>query len=226
MNDDDLKVAYQRSSHPLDRADCPTADQLFAFATGAAGAPERERLADHVAGCGACAEEVRLIRSLEPWSEGLARRLGEAPRSIRPARSRWFRRPSVGLALAAVLALAVVGGELLTRAHRVPVPDDSGVRGSSAEPSVSPPPDAVLQQPPERFAWPLQPGATSYRLRLFDEEASLLWESPAVAQPGADFPETESAVLRPGASYFWVVEVEGQVRRRQLGPWWFRVEGR
>src|SRR5688500_4880123 len=115
MNDDDLKAVYRRSSHPLDRTDCPSADQLFAFATGAAGAPERERLADHVAGCGACAEEVRLIRSLEPWSEGLARRLGEAPRNVGPARSRWRRRPALGLALAAVLALAIVGGELLTR---------------------------------------------------------------------------------------------------------------
>ncbi|HVR98557.1 MAG TPA: hypothetical protein VMW27_18220 [Thermoanaerobaculia bacterium] len=223
MNDDDLKAVYRRGSHPLDRTDCPAADQLFAFATGAVGAPEREHLADHVAGCGACAEEVRLVRALKPWSEDMAERLGAAPR--RP-RSLWSRRTSFGLALAAALSLAVVGGQLLTRAHRAPVPGVPGVRGPALEDSASPPSDAVLRQPPERFVWPSQPGATGYRLRLFDEEASQLWESPMVEEPGTDLPVAERSDLRPGASYFWVVETEGQVRRRQLGPWWFRLEGR
>ena len=73
--DEDLSALHRRTAEPAHRAACPTADDLFSLVSEAAAPEQRERLVDHVAGCTACAEEVRLMRSLKPWSEEVAGRL-------------------------------------------------------------------------------------------------------------------------------------------------------
>src|SRR5689334_25337773 len=82
--DEDLGTIHRRASEPTHRGACPTAAELFALLDGSAAPAERERLVDHVGGCTACAEEVRLMRSLGPWAEEAARRL-EAPHPLAPS---------------------------------------------------------------------------------------------------------------------------------------------
>ena len=236
MNGDpDLAALHRRGTAPPDRAGCPSAEALFSLLGPAASPAERERLVDHVAACSACAEELRLMRSLGPWSESLARRLAEAgealdippPRPF-PARRGLFRP----LALAAALAAALVGGGVLFRQHLAPVAVEAPVEDpvqdverGTAPAEVSPAPDSVLPAPPETLQWPSQAGAMSYRVKLYDEEARLLWQSGPSRQPRAVLPPAVRDRLHPGADYFWVIELEGPVPRRQLGAFWFRLEG-
>lgn len=230
MNGDpDLEALHRRSTAPADRAGCPSAEALFSLVDPAASLDpaERERLVDHVAACSACAEELRLMRSLGPWSESLAARLteaGEAPRVPPPRALRARRRLFRPLALAAVLA-AAVGGAVLLRQNLPLLPTTPEVERGAAAAEVSPEPDSVLQAPPETLRWAAQAGAVRYRVKLYDEEANLLWNGPASRQPRVPLPPAVRNRLHPGAAYFWVVEVEGPVQRRQLGAFWFRLEG-
>jgi hypothetical protein len=277
--DEDLAAPHRRTSDPAHRAGCPTADELFSLLGGSASPAERERLVDHVAGCTACAEEVRLMRSLQPWAEGLAGRLaapeatgserhqlrakgpfplgggglekgegqdGGGPREgnldggsphLGPPPVPTLPLPEGGrphprtrsrllpLALAAALLAAVIGTGIVLRRDVIAPPDSTVLRGAQTE-EVSPAPDAVLQEPPGELEWAPQPGATGYRPQILDEEANRLWEGAVLAEPKAAIPAEARSRLRPGASYFWIVEVEGPARRRQLGPYWFRLADR
>ncbi|HYG65030.1 MAG TPA: hypothetical protein VEL74_20780 [Thermoanaerobaculia bacterium] len=213
--DEDLAALHRRTSDPAHRAGCPAPGALLPLVSGSAAPAERERLVDHVAGCTACAEEVRLMRSLRPWSEGLARRLeGGEPRRM--------GRRLLPLSLAAALLAAVVGSAFVLRWDLLVPPDAGRLRSAPAE-RVSPAPDAVLQEVPAELAWEPQTGATGYRLRIFDEEANRLWEGAILSETKGAIPPEARSRLRPGASYFWTVEVEGPARRRELGPYWFRL---
>lgn len=57
-----------RGDRRADRAGCVDAPMLARFAAGALPHAERMAVLDHVAVCGDCAEEVRLLAPLEEWS--------------------------------------------------------------------------------------------------------------------------------------------------------------
>jgi hypothetical protein len=88
---------------------------------------------------------------------------------------------------------------------------------------VVPAPDLELTEAPTHLAWPPQAGATGYRVVIFDARAERLWESPLLVGPELDVPPEARAVLRTGATYLWLVEVEGQAARRELGPYRFTL---
>jgi hypothetical protein len=89
------------------RDGCLPADTLGRAARGELGLLERGRVADHLASCIDCAEELKLIEPLGAWAERSAEALGRSPApSFAGA---W--RPAWQLATAALLVAA--GGLLL-----------------------------------------------------------------------------------------------------------------
>jgi hypothetical protein len=89
------------------RDGCLPADTLGRAARGELGLLERGRVADHLASCGDCAEELKLIEPLGAWAERSVATLG---RSASPAfAGAWL--PAWQLAAAALLVVA--GGLLL-----------------------------------------------------------------------------------------------------------------
>jgi hypothetical protein len=179
-------------------AACPGAEALAALAVGEGDAAVRLALADHVGACASCAADFRLLRELH----------AEASPRARPSRRAWL----VGAAAAAVAAVALT--PLLLRDR------DDRVRGQGAQ--TRPADGERLGEPPETLAWPAQPGATGYRVKLFRGDASPLWESEATA-PVATLPPEVREGLRTGGSWYWTVEALGPVQRRRLGPFWFEL---
>lgn len=94
--------------------------------------------------------------------------------------------------------------------------DDSGSTPRLREPAitrtVAPVPIAPVASAAQvdRLVWSSVAGAERYRLRLYDDEGSVLWMAEtgdtSVALP-------DSVVLSPGIPYFWRVEAQTEWRR-------------
>ena len=98
-------------------------------------------------------------------------------------------------------------------------------RGAPAG-DVRPAPDSELSAPPRELAWPGAPGATGYRVRLYDARAEPLWESGLLEEPRIEVPTEAISIMEAageGAAFLWTVEIEGPPTRDPLGPFWFRV---
>jgi hypothetical protein len=65
-----LYQAHTRRSAEKPSA-CPTAEELVSLVCDTPDQSTRERIADHMMGCSACAQEFRLLRSLSPKTEEL-----------------------------------------------------------------------------------------------------------------------------------------------------------
>jgi len=184
---------------------CPDAEALAALAIEDAPSDERQRLADHVVSCPACASDYRLLRELHEEA-------GQKRRARSLSRTAWL---VAGLAAAAALVLGV---RPLLRA-RV-----DGSRGTAA--AVEPADGAPLPSAPAELAWPAELGARAYRAQVFAGDGTPVWDAESSAQPRVAIPEDVRSRLRPGGSYYWTVRVEGPVQRRRLGPFWFQLAAR
>jgi hypothetical protein len=97
---------------------------------------------------------------------------------------------------------------------------DDTMRGSSAG-GVMPGSGTTLTQPPERFDWEDQSGATDYRLTLRTADARVLWQSPSSRDSHVEVPH--SIRFARDATYLWTVQYEGPVTSGSLGPFSFRL---
>ncbi|MDY7092309.1 MAG: hypothetical protein SX243_04970 [Acidobacteriota bacterium] len=143
------------------------------------------------------------------------------PRGVRAPR-RWWPQ----LAAAAVVVLMAVGGLQLWRVNTGDVDPGppGGERLREATGAVTPAPGSVLEQAPSTLSWPPEVGATAYRVTLFASDAEPLWTSEAVAVSEISLPAAVQERLEAGGAYFWIVEVEGSVRRGRLGPYELSLE--
>jgi hypothetical protein len=202
VTDGELRRLYQDRATSADRSRCPVAGELAALAGGDLVDSERQRLLEHVAECASCALELKLAADVAS-----AARVRPRSRPLLPT-----------LALAATTLLVIGAGVWFATLQ--PGPTGDAVRGGGG---VFPAPAVELAEPPTRLAWPPHAGATGYRVTIFDERAERLWQSPRLGGAQLDLPPEARAVLHPGATYLWLVEVEGQAARRELGPYRFTL---
>ena len=64
-------------------------------------------------------------------------------------------------------------------------------------------PDGTLKNAPARFEWQALDGATAYELKLYADDATVLWASPQGTATAVDRPPT--IVLPTGQQYHWQV---------------------
>lgn len=215
-SDDELAEAFRRrtATGELPGPDCLTPEELEGLALGEATAADRGRLADHLVACRRCSQLVQELSSLSGWASAAA--AAHPPFPI----SRW-------LAIAALVVLAI-GVLVLFSGGRVAPGGGAGppgtVRGGSGV--VVPASGARLSDPPASFEWPAQAGAAGYRLRIFDDGARPFWTSGPLTASACRLPDGVAERLAAGRGYSWAVDVEGDVRTRELGPFTFRLEAR
>lgn len=212
LRPDELQLwrqAYRqaRADAPTDR---PDDEALAAMVTGETQGEARAALADRIVADPRASDDYRTLQALH-------RAAGQAPAARRPSLRRY-------VALAAVLALAVLGGLWLWQLERQGTPVRTDVMRGSQESAalISPAPDTTLVAPPQRLSWTPQPGAQGYRVQLFDAGATLLWRSEEVSEPTLDLTTEALASLSTDGAYFWTVEAEGGSRSR-LGPYHFHL---
>jgi hypothetical protein len=125
LNEKELKRLYQQSTARLsDRSECLTADEITSAAEGRTSEDNRIKVTDHLMACSDCAQEYRILTSLEPWADQVAVFSGAAsssPRLVQVEREKrsgawrgdWWSRfgaafSTAGAAYAMATALLVV----------------------------------------------------------------------------------------------------------------------
>lgn len=159
-----------------DGRECPGEDVLFDAAAGRGPVRRRRAIVAHIARCGACAESWRAavaIHRSSDASQSAPRPAGAGGRSLLPA---WG--PAMGLAAAAVLALAVGIVSLLPMFDAgVPPPSESGnLRGVSDMPlTLNLADGAELPANDLRLSWSPLDDAVIYHVEVTDPELNLVY---------------------------------------------------
>jgi hypothetical protein len=221
LTEGELKAIYAEATGRADVAGCPDAGALAAASLGELAPAEREAVAGHLASCSACAEEFRLLAELRPVVDAAT---GAAASPDRAAGgSRWTRLSLVWRAAAAVVLVAAVAAVALvafqaSRSRTTP-PIERGDKTSAV--ATVPANRAELDAPPAELSWTAVPGATAYRVTLYDFESTPIWQSPPLSEARAPVPAEVRARLPRGKPIFWRVAVTRGVDRQELGPFQF-----
>jgi anti-sigma factor RsiW len=124
---------------------------------------------------------------------------GTAPR-------RWVRW-AVPLGAAAAIFLALLWPRNARRSGPTPDLREPALTSAVAPLAIAP---RALVARVDRFVWFSVPGAERYRVRLYDDQGTVVWRGEstdtAVALP-------DSVRLRPFAPHFWRVEAETELQR-------------
>lgn len=206
LTDDDLARAWRgATSRGAKGAACPSADELFAVAMSEAEGDARARVVEHIAACSDCAEEYRLIPKGAPAAR---------PVATFPGRPKWSIRP---FALAASVFFALFLSVAVIR-HGPPRDEEASVRGAEHHAVTVPLDRSTIASAPARIAWSPGEGAHSYRIVLYDDASTPVWESGKGAAPDVDVPEDARARLQAGRMYHWRVfmEIDGEERESPL----------
>ena len=174
--------------------------------------PEKQQVETHLAGCPVCSEALasayQMVQTVaeaeaplpDPAAVQRAERLVRAP--ARVSRLDLFYGRPVGLALA---ALAVVGLGLAVY-FGVLAPDQDRFRTTAAPRTLTattPPDGALVEAQPLVFSWEPLEDAVRYRLMLYTDDASILWEGDT-AEGLLTLPDTVR--LETGMQYLWRVD--------------------
>ena len=185
----------------------PTPDQLYRARRGPRTA-EAERWLSHAVACAVCTEELMRQEAFDAPEPVAARRLAaawerfgesaESPRSRARRRMAW---PRAGLALAAMLAVALLGVGVWARLY-APEGANGLLRGGTQTGMWRP--SGLLIAPPAEFVFPVPPGETR-RVFMHDASRHYTWTSPPTSDGRVPFPAAERQRLQKGVDYYWTV---------------------
>lgn len=179
---------------------CPSGDELAGLAVGALAVAERERLADHVVGCAACAQGLCDLMQLHGQAERLRAR---APG---PPRSGWSWAP-IGVAAAlivAALAVDVAYRPTAPEAEGLPAPTRAGTGGRIEARA----PGAVPARSPVVLRWelvPPTPGA-KFDLTVSDERLEALGGAEGLGAAEFAVPAAWLERVPAGSTVLWRVD--------------------
>jgi hypothetical protein len=214
LNEERLKEIYRRGTRRAGQG-CLTRDQFALVAAGRMSQQERLAAARHMASCFGCAEEYRILRSLEFLKHEAEQ--PEAPRKISRRFPAWaFSTPARRAAAAAMVMIIAVAVFLIFRATRPPAPAPGASRGGVAlQLEVAPFNGEVLADAPQRLDWSAAESATEYKVTLYDFESTPIWESAPVKTSFVVIPEqVRAAIKRARPTYWRVTALRGVERQR------------
>jgi hypothetical protein len=176
------------------RADCPSADDIWRALHRELPPGERLKVIDHIGDCAACAEAWRLAMAFA--NDG-------AVPAVQPAVSPpWFQQPAAWGRLAAAI-LVVVAGTLLVREWRE-TPVTPGVRDQppAAIQSLLPE-NASLPRQDFRLRWSSGPDGTRYDLVVTTTALDVILEVRGLERTEYHVPPDRLASLPAGSRVYW-----------------------
>ena len=102
--------------------------------------------------------------------------------------------------------------------------DDDRIRGDRAVAATVPADNARLGNVPSTFRWQHVPETRRYRVTVYDDNASPVWQSDWITVAEVAIAPNAAAAMPSGHRYFWRVELDGDGPRQSLGPYWFTIE--
>jgi hypothetical protein len=175
--------------------DCPDELVIADFVDGRLTPQMREPVVAHLLTCGRCRALVKAS------SDFATTGAGSVPQN-RPVWQRWAI--PAGLAAAARLTLHLL--------PRRPDGDSAILREPPLTNTIAPVPlephGTVTRV--ERLVWSSVPNAQRYRVRLYDDQGTVVWQTQTTDTTAA---LAGTVHLSPAATYFWRVEAETEWRR-------------
>jgi putative zinc finger protein len=185
------RVLERRTETP----DCPDELLMADFVDGRLTPQMREPVVAHLLTCGRCRA---LVKASSDFATTAA---GSVPQK-RPVWQRWAL--PAGLAAAAMLTLLLL--------PRRPDGDSAILREPPLTNTIAPVPlephGNVTRV--ERLVWSSVPNAQRYRVRLYDDQSNVVWQTQTTDTTAA---LAVTVHLSPAATYFWRVEAETEWRR-------------
>lgn len=193
-----LRRAFAAESHAPEPAACPQPEKIWEAVRGELPPAQARTVVEHMAACPSCAEDWRLAVALQ--KPATASNVISAAERFSVGR----RLRNWGLAAAAVLALAVVGVQLVPRGDVPPTYRGNEVTIQSLvdEGQALPRQQFLL-----RWSAPETPGAT-YDVEVSTEDLRVVATGDDLREPRFLVPAHALAGLPPGARLMWKVDAE------------------
>lgn len=193
-----LRRAFGSMSHAPEPAACPPPEKIWEAVRGELPATQARTVVEHMAACPSCAEDWRLAIALQKPATAS----NVIPAAERFALGRRLR--NWGLAAAAVLALAVVGVQMVPRSDVQPTYRGDGM---TIQALVDEGQSLPRQQFLLRWSAPETPGAT-YDVEVSTEDLRVIAIGDDLREPQFLVPAHALAGLPPGARLMWKVDAE------------------
>lgn len=191
---------------PTETPECLEELAIADFVEGRLAPEARAPVVAHLLTCARCRSVVRATGRLLS-DVAVATEVSRAAGS--PGGRRW-RRWSLPLGVAAAAALLVLlWPTSVDNRGSTPGLREPTLTSTAAPVPIAPPPRASVARV-DRLVWSSVPRAERYRLRLYDDEGSVVW---TVETPDSSVALPDSVVLSPGVPYFWRVEAQTEWRR-------------
>lgn len=203
-NDELLQKAWRvDTARSRGGRDCPGDEAIYEAVAGSIPPPERRRIIEHTAECGACAQSWRLATEL--------RRARPDVVAAEHRSRRDFHRPVTWTLAAAACVFAAVGVFWLLPHFDpgTPPPGDGSVLrgGQEQEFALEGPDEFRLSDESIVLSWEAVEGAREYRLRIVGEDLENLHvqrlDSTRIALPPAALSQTDD-----GETVYWFVQAE------------------
>ena len=216
VTEKDLKAAYRRylqSLRPETRHSCPPAADLIEFFRDDSPRRLKNRILDHVAGCGACAEEFEILLALDRKSRAFSAEIARL-RSGSSVRKNGRRSRGFFGAVRWTLAGAGLAAAVLLLWLRPPgmffPPNDPGPRRSADAVEIIPeaPNGRVDAAQFHVFRWRIEgreKGTMPCVVVLYDDALLEIWRSRPVQSELCPLPDDVWKALVPERPYFWGV---------------------
>jgi hypothetical protein len=224
IDEQELRNLYQQRTARLGagREGCPSSEELHSLMHPLRlESDTRRRLADHLSTCSDCSVELRMVRSLEPWSEEMANRLRDRSGSIAPAlrETRWMSRLWLAAGVAAAATLLALGLPSLWRGDEPPpsVYREGDVAGVSSLVSEEEP----LPRDSFRLRWSPGPAGASYELWVGNEDLEVIFRAAELSAAEHEVPESALRDIPSGARLLWRVETLLPDGSRSVSPTFF-----
>ncbi|MGC8892627.1 MAG: hypothetical protein ACP5P6_08535 [Candidatus Saccharicenans sp.] len=196
----------QISDRPVSRKGCPTPEDLLKSFAPEAPFEFKERIIDHLIRCPACQQEFELIKNYYNLASQVETKILKKYRD-----NGFFHRSkdfffSSGISrklvtASSILLLLTIFSFLLFFNHQ----KDLETRGNTVNLSsagliedISPSGETVV-----KLRWNPIPGASFYRVEIFDQEMAFLWKSGRLTETSLELPENLTDRLKNQKFFFW-----------------------
>ena len=203
MSDENLAELRRLYAKLGDGDGTPSDEELAALVVGELKGRERQRVVDQLIESPEAAARYRLLKQLHKEAK------------LRRRHRPWHRPWRWPAAVAATAIIVVMAAVLL-----VPAPvEDLQLRGGSG--GAFPTDMQTLTEAPGAMRWPASVGAVSVRVSLYDESATLVWETEAPNGNELTLDPAQREAMSGGGVFYWIATTRDD---RELGPYWFRID--
>lgn len=195
------RLQIRREETSRDRKSCPPLDEILSSFSPEAPLDLKEKIIDHIIKCPACRSEFELIMASRQFASQVSTVLFPKER-FKKIKEFFFWSPGRFWKVASVVILAAflvvtiyfqISSWNIFHAERGPCRTDNFMMKEN----ILPVPLSI------KLMWAPLPEALFYIVELFDENMSLIWQSPPEKETQLELPESVMKSIKSKEYFYW-----------------------